>query len=202
MKYQKNAGNMCSYPAGGCSRKAKCKGLCLGHYNRLRATGSLGSSDFNSSTSRVIVDGKALCRKCEEWKDFQQFRLQGETVFSYCRSCVNHMQRSRRDPERDRAHRLFKMYGISVDEYDIMLETQEFGCKICGRSDPRSRGDVFVVDHDHNCCSGKKSCGKCIRGLLCSPCNTALGCFYEKVEVMKEAINYMTYGAVGDQSEE
>lgn len=62
-------------------------------------------------------------------------------------------------------------YGLTPEQFDAMLEAQGGGCAICGHSD-RS----LEVDHDHTCCPGKKTCGKCVRGILCRRCNRGLGC--------------------------
>lgn len=46
-------------------------------------------------------------------------------------------------------------------------------CELCDK--PFSIGaqgrNNSVVDHDHACCSGPHSCGRCIRGVLCHRCN-------------------------------
>ena len=71
-----------------------------------------------------------------------------------------------------------RMFNISAEEYFQMLEDQNYGCKICGKT-PEENGRALAVDHDHACCAGEKSCGMCVRGLLCHHCNTKLG-WYEK----------------------
>lgn len=72
--------------------------------------------------------------------------------------------------ERNRQYQ--KAYGIDIAEYDKMLASQDGKCKLCKTQDPKTHGNkYFAVDHCHK--SGK------VRGLLCSPCNIALG-FYEQ----------------------
>lgn len=73
-----------------------------------------------------------------------------------------------------RSH-LKNRYHITPEQYDAMLADQGGGCALCGRM-PDSNGKPRLhVDHDHQCCSGKTSCGSCIRGLLCGACNRLLG---------------------------
>jgi recombination endonuclease VII len=45
---------------------------------------------------------------------------------------------------------------------------------------------AICIDHDHNCCKTEKaSCGKCVRGLLCVSCNTALGIIERKIAMAR-----------------
>ncbi len=71
-----------------------------------------------------------------------------------------------------------------------MLAKQNGGCAICGAAPGKKR---LNIDHDHNCCEYGKSCGKCVRGLLCQGCNTGLGHFRDSPNVMYQAINYLQY---------
>lgn len=54
--------------------------------------------------------------------------------------------------------------------FDTFLERSANGCEICGNKPERN----LHVDHDHKCCNGRKSCGKCVRGVICNRCNTAV----------------------------
>lgn len=58
--------------------------------------------------------------------------------------------------------RCLRKYGITLDQYHAKAESQDFACGICKKDD-----NVLVIDHDH--VTGR------FRGLLCNPCNKALG---------------------------
>lgn len=82
-----------------------------------------------------------------------------------------------------RDYQLKKKFGISPEDYDQLLESQDGRCAICRRPDSRSRYKPFHVDHDHK--TGK------VRGLLCAGCNTGLGNLQDDPEVLLRAIAYL-----------
>jgi hypothetical protein len=84
----------------------------------------------------------------------------------------------------------FARYGLTRTTYFLLLDKQDGGCAICGSNDPKGRGR-FHVDHDHACCPGKTSCGKCVRGLLCHFCNLMLGNARDEPAVLRRAAEYL-----------
>ena len=78
---------------------------------------------------------------------------------------------------------LLKRYGLSLADYDRLLEQQAGGCAICGGVTMWRGEGRLSVDHDHE--TGE------VRGLLCSPCNTGLGHFHDDAERLRRAIIYL-----------
>lgn len=85
-----------------------------------------------------------------------------------------------------RHYHAFKKYRLTPQE---MFERDTATCQICG-SHPEG-GVVLSVDHDHSCCPGEETCGKCVRGFLCVNCNRGLGCFKDRDDVLKKAWGYL-----------
>lgn len=80
-------------------------------------------------------------------------------------------------------------YGISMEDYEKLLFEQNGVCAICQRS-PEEVG-VLAVDHDHRCCPTERTCGKCIRSLLCTDCNISIGRFNDDVVRLERAAEYL-----------
>lgn len=79
----------------------------------------------------------------------------------------------RRTPQTAADRRLAR-YGLAAERYESMLAAQGGACAICRAE----FGSTPHVDHDHSCCPvAGRSCGKCVRGLLCNVCNWRLGWF-------------------------
>ena len=83
-----------------------------------------------------------------------------------------------------------KKYGISVKEFEKLLAQQNNTCAIClkeFKSDHERH-----IDHDHTCCPAPiRTCGKCVRGILCGECNRGLAKFLDSSELLRTAANYL-----------
>ena len=87
-----------------------------------------------------------------------------------------------------RENALLQTYKLSSASYSQKLEEQQNSCAICKSQDPGSKNANFSVDHAHKCCPSAKSCGKCVRGLLCYSCNR--GYFHDNPVLLRAAANY------------
>jgi hypothetical protein len=94
----------------------------------------------------------------------------------------------RANPEKQREMGLKKL-TLTIQQYDTLLAAQNGVCAICKQ--PNSNEKRLSVDHDHRCCPGKRSCGRCVRGLLCTNCNHALGKFRDLPAVLFAAFAYI-----------
>lgn len=86
---------------------------------------------------------------------------------------------------------VYTKYGISEKIFNELRKDQNYRCKVCKKHESEMNR-AFAVDHDHSCCSSRqKSCGNCVRGLLCTNCNTALGHFKDSKDILENARNYL-----------
>lgn len=75
-------------------------------------------------------------------------------------------------------------YGLSLDKYHAMRESQGELCAICGLYSEKLR-----VDHDHD--TGK------VRALLCPTCNSGIGLLKDDPKVLVAAAHYIEAHRVG-----
>lgn len=92
--------------------------------------------------------------------------------------------------ESQRRRRLRKEYGITLEDFNKMMELQSNVCAICEKPETRLVGgrdhgkvDSLSVDHDHG--TGH------IRGLLCHACNRLLCNSCDNVSLLAKAIDYL-----------
>ncbi len=91
-----------------------------------------------------------------------------------------------------RAHglRVEAGFGIPAEVYWALYEFQGGRCAILNcRATGKTRR--LAVDHDHKCCPGRTSCGKCVRGLLCNPHNEMFGRNGDNPDVFRDMAYYL-----------
>jgi len=132
------------------------------------------------------------CRTCNTTKPIDEFHRRGKYRRGSCAPCCAVKRKARwqsnavreSDAATLRRWRLGK-FGITPEQYDLVLAAQNGGCAICGSTLGDENGRRLAVDHDH--ASGR------VRGLLCVACNRQLGIFESFQE---QALAYL--GQYGD----
>lgn len=144
-----------------------------------------------------MIEAK-VCTSCGEKKPISSFYKRSETSYrSQCKDCmikirtawqkdnkdkVNayHKEQRKLKPHLEKNRRLKYRFGITLEDFNAMLEEQNNKCLIC---DTSFDNQSACVDHCHT--TGG------VRGLLCTACNQGLGQFKDNVDNLTKAIDYI-----------
>jgi len=127
--------------------------------------------------------------KCGTYSGYSTHIKNKEKPCDPCRFSANEYRRLKRNKDIEKIGydpRRFKRHNTTKEAYDNMLKKYNGKCWICKNK------KAVHIDHDHSCCNDDSfSCGKCIRGVLCSNCNTAIGLLNDDVRLIKSALKYL-----------
>ena len=123
------------------------------------------------------------CHKVLPINDFPILNKAKGYIGGYCKKCHNKRRQSRRTTEFYKKRLLKREYGLTQEDFDRMLETQEGKCLICGKVFQTVVKREACVDHSHT--TGE------VRGLLCASCNSGLGFFKDNTGFLNRAIQYL-----------
>lgn len=159
--------------------EGRCKTLTTPD-GRGRSRTRINRTKRNSSQVMLRDEkGHKFCVWGEHWSPESWFSANNnatDKLHSYCRRCIT----------------LIK-HNLSPSDYTDILESQNGKCPICQvvlRFDSPIKNRP-CIDHDHECCPQDKSCGKCVRGVVCFDCNVLLGKSNDSVDTLLRAIAYL-----------
>jgi hypothetical protein len=169
----------------GCGRKHKSRGYCASHYQQYkRGLTELGCESPVKANGLCAAHYQRFLRHGHtQYRDrkrpAQQCSVDGCDNIFYANSlCHQHYMRVRR----------FKKMGISSNRYLEMLSEQNGVCAICSGTEPAKdalsgKFRALAIDHNHK--TGT------VRGLLCSPCNRAIGLLKDDPATLRKAADYL-----------
>lgn len=132
----------------------------------------------------------ARCKLLKLMNEYYPDKNHSTGYSRYCKECDLNRSKEWRTNSRGahllhiRKRNLKASYGMTVEDYEVLLASQKNKCAICGTMDPGNiRTNHLFIDHDHNT--------KEIRGLLCHGCNAGLGNFKDDPIKLMSAITYL-----------
>lgn len=127
---------------------------------------------------RLILHYLKYMRLCDKCGGFERHKN------GQCKECKKTVAKawSVANPRKRKDSMLKFRYGITLQQYEEMLESQGGKCYICLIAQCSS-GRSLSVDHNHKT--------EKVRGLLCKDCNKALGLFRDDANLMRRAASYV-----------
>ena len=125
-----------------------------------------GSSDFGT---------RNRCKACRRNAQRAAWAADPETARANDRERVRAWRIA--NPQKTQAQRWRQRYRLDEAAFAALLLQQENRCAICHIAKPT------CVDHCHQ--TGR------IRGVLCRPCNVALGQFRDDAQLLRAALTYL-----------
>ena len=164
----------------GCGRPHFAHTLCHTHYSQKRRGDEL--TPIRARRNRAALaerddQGRKSCPRCSQWLpecDFMPDEKRSDGLSTYCKPCRS-------------AHARAWRYGLDPADVERMIRAQGGTCRLC----PARLADGYCVDHNHECCPGIKTCGECVRGLLCQECNKLIGKLESDGERLTKMIAYL-----------
>lgn len=99
----------------------------------------------------------------------------------FCGNCTRKQDKASKEAQW--AARMFRLYGLTPEQYEALYHFQGDRCALCRRATGRSRR--LAVDHDH--ATGE------IRGLCCGTCNKILGHARDDAEYFYRSAAYLHF---------
>lgn len=134
------------------------------------------------------------CKTVKAYSDFNKNRSKKDGYANECRDCQNAYKAANRERDCQKAkewrlnnidrsnnNRLKREYGITVEDFNRMFESQNGVCAICKK--PETENKTLAVDHCHT--TDK------VRALLCGKCNKAIGLLNDDTDLLRVAIAYL-----------
>jgi hypothetical protein len=177
--------------ASGCEDKNVHVGYCDRHYQQVKRQGAITRVEKRVPLMSRDDEGRKYCHACQERKpeaDFAKSSSAVDGLQASCRQCRSGNYRTNAETVRDRMREA--RFGLTREAFDDLLASQGGCCAICLSGSPGK--NYWAVDHDHACCPEPgRSCGECIRGLLCSRCNLALGLVNDDAKILDSMKQYL-----------
>lgn len=137
---------------------------------------------------------KKKCSGCEIEKSLNEFYNDKKGLYGKgykCSSCSDESGKkyTLMNVEKVRIARrrrlLKRNYNMSLETYNALFSSQGGQCAICRKPLVKNTKNNAPTHVDHNHVTGE------VRGILCTQCNSGLGHFKDKIEVMRLAIKYL-----------